>query len=102
MRPSLVGRKPLMIANSVVFPAPLGPIRAVMRPAAAVNDARSTASRPPKRFDTCSTRSRGSAMVALRRYGRGGPSRTKAPAQLVEDASDAARRERHDQDENPA
>ena len=33
MRPSLGGRKPVMMANSVVLPAPFGPISAVMRPA---------------------------------------------------------------------
>ena len=55
-----------MIANSVVLPAPFGPISAVMRPASAVNDALSTASRPPKRLETFSTRSRGSATAALR------------------------------------
>ena len=40
MRPSLGAMKPVMMANSVVLPAPFGPISAVMRPASAVNDAR--------------------------------------------------------------
>src|ERR1700682_5168278 len=102
MRPSLAGREPLMIENSVVLPAPFGPISAVMRPASAANDARSTASRPPKRFDTCSTRSRGSATVLLRRCRRGGSWRAKPSTQVVEDADDAARRERDDQDQNAA
>jgi len=30
-RPPLGGRKPVMIENSVVLPAPFGPISAVMR-----------------------------------------------------------------------
>src|SRR5689334_8832550 len=55
-----------MIENSVVLPAPFGPISAVMRPLSAVNDALSTASRPPKRLDTFSTWRTGSATVALR------------------------------------
>src|SRR5260370_40542860 len=96
MRPALARRKPLMIANSVVLPAPFGPISAVMRPACAVNDAWSTASNPPKRFDTPSTRSNGSAMPWLHWFGCGGP----APA--VEQSGDAARRESDDQDEHAA
>jgi hypothetical protein len=55
MRPAVGGRKPETTANSVVLPAPFGPISAVMRPVSAVNDALSTASNPPKRFDTFST-----------------------------------------------
>src|SRR5262245_629972 len=54
-----------MIENSVVLPAPLGPISAVMPPSAAARDARSTASRPPKRQLTRSTTSKGSAMPRL-------------------------------------
>src|SRR5262245_12203397 len=68
MRPALGGRKPETTANSVVLPAPFGPISAVMRPASAANDALSTASSPPKRFDTFSTRSSASAMTGLRRH----------------------------------
>src|SRR2546422_5370866 len=98
MLPSLGGRKPVMIENRVVLPAPFGPISAVMRPASAVNDARSTASKPPKRFDTCSTRSRGSPIAALQRCG--GPEGPKAMTQVGKDAGDAARRERNDQNEN--
>src|SRR5260370_17506145 len=91
-----------MIANNVVLPAPFGPMSAVMRPASAVNDARSTASRPPKRFDTCSTRSRGSAIAWLHRFRCSDSLGSKSPAQVVEDAGDAARRERNDQDEHAA
>ena len=54
-----------MIANSVVLPAPLGPISAVMRPAGAASEAASSASSPPKRFDTRSTASRGSDRQAI-------------------------------------
>src|SRR5712691_8675778 len=102
MRPSLGSRKPEMIENRVVLPAPFGPISAVMRPASAVNDARSTASSPPKRFDTRSTRRRGSAIAALRRCGCGGGRGPKATAQVGKDAGDAARRERNHRDEDAA
>jgi hypothetical protein len=46
--PVLTGRKPAMHANSVVLPAPLGPISATMRPSSTFSDASSTALRPPK------------------------------------------------------
>ena len=85
-----------MIANRVVLPAPFGPISAVMRPAAAANDALSTASRPPKRLETFSTRSRGSATAAL----RNALVLENRLAQIGEDAGDAARREGHDDDEH--
>src|ERR1700682_6301292 len=102
MRPSLAGREPLMIENSVVLPAPFGPISAVMRPASAANDARAAGSRPPKSLDTCSTRSRGSAIALLHRLRCSDSLGSTAPAQVVEDAGDAARRERHDQNQNAA
>ena len=82
-----------MIENRVVLPAPFGPISAVMRPASASNDAWSTASRPPKRLETFSTRSRASVTAALRRCGRP----DKPAAQVGEDAGDAARRKGNDQ-----
>src|SRR5690349_20269387 len=66
MRPWLGPRKPEMMENSVVLPAPFGPISAVMQPACAANEASFTASRPPKRRDTFSTWSRASPMAALR------------------------------------
>src|SRR5262249_31687402 len=69
MRPSLGARKPAIIANSVVLPAPFGPISAVMRPASAASETRLTASRPPKRFETFSTPSSGSAMAAPQQAG---------------------------------
>src|SRR6185312_6253245 len=52
-----------MMENSVVFPAPFGPISAVMRPGGAVSDAPSTAFRPPNQQLTRSTASIGSTML---------------------------------------
>src|SRR6516225_707821 len=94
MWPSTGRRNPEMIENSVVLPAPFGPISAVMRPASAVNDAPSTARRPPKRIDTLSTRSNASAMAALRR---------DAPHQCADrgqQTGDAAGRKGNDSDEH--
>src|SRR5215211_2812518 len=88
-----------MIENSVVLPAPFGPISAVMRPASAVSDASLTASTPPKRLRTCSTRSSGSAMRPPRnRRAQACP----AHPQVRQHADDAARGERHDQDQHAA
>ena len=63
-----------MIANSVVLPAPLGPISPVMRPTGAASEAASSASRPPKRLETRSTVSSASAMGAVSQ--RGPPTET--------------------------
>src|SRR5262249_52861500 len=87
-----------MMANSVVLPAPLGPIRAVMRPASPASDTPSTASRPPKRLETCAVRRSGSAMSAPR---CGGP-RREARAPLGEQAGDPARRKGYDQNQQGA
>src|SRR6187455_602588 len=95
MRPSLGAMKPVMMANSVVLPAPFGPISAVMRPASAVNDAALTASNPPKRRETFSTRS-SSAIAALHRLG------AKLRAQAFEQSRNAARRESHDEHQHSA
>ena len=54
-----------MIENNVVLPAPFGPINAVIWPAATRNDAPSTASKPPKRFETFSTLRSASAIAVL-------------------------------------
>ena len=82
-------RKPEMSANSVVLPAPLGPISAVMRPASAVNEASLTARRPPKRRETFSTRS--------------SSCRAPLPApHAANSAGDAARHEHHDQNQHAA
>src|SRR5215470_4287719 len=89
-----------MIENSVVLPAPFGPISAVMRRCSALNDARSSASNPPKRFDTCSTRSSGSTMAALQRGWRRRPGTYDPMAQIGQHAGDPARRHRDDQNED--
>src|SRR6187401_143649 len=93
MRPWLGGRKPVMIENNVVLPAPFGPISAVIWPASAVSDAWSTASRPPKRLETFSTRSRGSVTATPRCSGQ-------SAAQVGEDSGDAARREGNDNNQH--
>src|SRR5262245_41952745 len=91
------------MANSVVLPAPFGPISPVMRPAAAANDTWSSATRPPKRRETPSTRSKVSAMGAIRRRRGGrGSARPKGAAQVGDEANDPARCERHHQDEHAA
>src|SRR5438477_10911323 len=86
-----------MIANSVVLPAPFGPINAVMRPVSAPNEARSTASKPPNRFETASTRSSGSAIGGSR---CGGGRSARPVAQVADQAGDAAWRERNHQDQH--
>src|SRR6185503_17740040 len=98
MRPSLGGRKPEMIENKVVLPAPFGPISAVMRPGKAVNEALFTASRPPKRLETFSTWSRASATVRLRWL----PFSEEPAMQAGEDARDTLGREGDDQDQHAA
>jgi len=78
-RPPSGGTVPVAMPNSVVLPAPLGPISAVMRPRGAVSDTPLTASRPPKRRDTLCTASRDSAMAGLLRNGsRSGPAEALA------------------------
>src|SRR5512144_2201561 len=54
-----------MQLKTVVLPAPFGPIKAVMVPFATSKDRSSTATRPPKRMERCSTRSRGSFASAM-------------------------------------
>src|SRR5215470_5954342 len=88
-----------MIENSVVLPAPFGPMSAVMRPCSAANDARSSASNPPKRFDTCSTRNRGSTMAAPQRCRYSNPGCQDALAQIEQNAGNPARRHCNDQNE---
>src|SRR5215472_9964180 len=63
-----------MSANSVVLPAPFGPISPVMRPSGAVSDTPFTANKPPKRRDTRSTAKSGSVMPGLRKCGGTHPS----------------------------
>src|SRR5438132_12433147 len=99
MRPSLGGRNPLMMENSVVLPAPLGPISAVIRPASTASEALSTARRPPKRLNTRSTRSSGSAMGALQDRR---PQTRKTPTQIGQQARDPVRGKGYDQHEHAA
>src|SRR4051794_15707343 len=56
-RPALGASSPVITLKSVVLPAPLGPMRPVMRPAGALNDTLSTARLPPNRTTTPSTSS---------------------------------------------
>src|SRR5262245_64577825 len=100
MRPWSAGKLPAMIENSVVLPAPFGPMRAVIRAVSAEKDDRSSASKPPKRFETCSTRSRGSSIVALQRSRHGGLGGLKVTAKVAEHAGNAARRDCDDRNEN--
>src|SRR5712691_5817053 len=57
MRPSLGVRRPEIMLNVVVLPAPLGPIIAVMAPRSRVNETCETATSPPKRMVTRSVAS---------------------------------------------
>src|SRR3954470_22401030 len=61
-RPCVGSCKPVMTLNSVVLPAPFGPISPVMWPASAVKDTSVTALMPPKRTATSRT-SRTSSVV---------------------------------------
>src|SRR5580704_12365943 len=99
MRPLPGVRNPLIIANKVVLPAPFGPMSAVIRPVSTSSETLSTASNPPKRLLTPSTRSSGSTMGPLRLQGiRGG----ETLPHFAQQPSNAARRKSHDQDENAA
>src|SRR5947209_8544145 len=90
-----------MQLNTVVLPAPFGPISAVMSPRAAEKERSSTATSPPKRIERCSTRSTGAGRPAVI---RGLPSRESQGwcGALVERgrlacADEAARLPDHDQ-----
>src|SRR5262252_9912301 len=88
-----------MTENSVVFPAPLGPISAVMRPASTASDTSSRAIKPPKPLDTRSTRSNGSAMGAPRRR----RSQTHhVQTQIAQEPGNSVGREGHDHDQHAA
>src|SRR4029453_14540554 len=94
---------PEMIEKSVVLPAPLGPISAVMRPSGAARDAPLTASRPPKRQVTRSTTSKGSAMSRPLGGGRGRHVMARQqPACMREPADQSTRCEPDDQHEHRA
>src|SRR5262245_14836765 len=91
------------MANRVVLPAPLGPIRAVMRPASAASETLSTASRPPNLRLTPSRRTTGSAMSRLRLWPlRGGLGPPRQAAKTAQQPRDAVGREGDDQDEDGA
>src|SRR6516165_3263802 len=78
---------------------PLGPIRALIRPVSTASETLSTARRPPKRLNARSTRSRGSAMDALRcRW----PQARKADAQGGQEARNSMRGKGYDQHEHAA
>src|SRR3984957_6950410 len=99
MRPRPGVRNPLIIANKVVLPAPFGPIRAVMHPDWTLSETLSTASNPPKRLLTPSTRSSGSAMGLLRPQGfHGGETLPR----LEQQPGNAARGESHNENEDAA
>src|ERR1019366_6345340 len=93
--PSLGRWKPEMMANSVVLPAPLGPINPVMQPASTVSEAAFTASKPPKRQDTRSTDNRGSTMRVL---ALGRP--RYAPKDCLDQTDQPTRREGNDEYEH--
>src|SRR5262245_33601774 len=86
-----------MMENSVVLPAPLGPISAVIRPASTASETLSTARRPPKRLNTRSTRS--SAMGALQERA---PQTRKTRTQIGQQAHDPVRGKGHDQNQHAA
>src|SRR3954447_7392012 len=60
-RPLVGGCSPLMTLNSVVLPAPFGPMRPVIEPGSADSDASLTAVMPPKRTVTPVTSSKAMA-----------------------------------------
>src|SRR5207244_6135922 len=57
--PDVGGSSPVTTLNSVVLPAPFGPINPVTRPSSAESEASSSAMLPPKRTLTPRTSSRG-------------------------------------------
>ena len=52
-----------MTLNAVVLPAPFGPISPTISPASAVKETASSATMPPKRFETLSTSRRGKSAI---------------------------------------
>src|SRR5207245_10644077 len=59
-----------MQLNSVVLPAPLGPMRPTISPASMASETSRFAARPPKRLVEASTRSRGAMRYAVAGRGR--------------------------------
>src|SRR6476619_4628960 len=99
MRPLSGGRNPLMMENSVVLPAPFGPMSAAIRPASTESETSSRARSPPKRLLTCSTQSNGSATGTLRR--QCAPAR-QVSAHVGEQAGNTVARKSHDENERAA
>src|SRR5262245_66300065 len=64
--PALALMKPAMHANTVVLPAPLGPINATISLLPTSSDTRSTAARPPKDFARARTSSTARFLAASR------------------------------------
>src|SRR5690625_3701490 len=54
MRPLVGLMKPAIMLKTVVFPAPFGPMRPVIRPSSSEKEQLLTACRPPKDLDSCS------------------------------------------------
>ena len=95
--------KPEMIENSVVLPAPFGPISAVMRPACASERCPVDGEQAAEALAIPARRaSSGSTMAAAHRCGRRAPAAIETAPQVDKNAGDAARRERDDQDEDAA
>src|SRR6185312_11946339 len=89
--PPLGARSPESRLISVVLPAPLGPISAWTPPPCTSSETSLTAARPPKRFDSRSIRSTGSATA-----------RSHPPphhAELVAQAADALGQQQHREDD---
>src|ERR1700750_2251511 len=91
-----------MAANSVVLPAPFGPISAVTRPASALNDASVSAASPPKRFDKPSTLRSASAMRVLRRRDLAAGQPLHHVAQVLQQTRNAAPRKGNHQNQYAA
>jgi len=87
MRPALGGSWPVIRLNSVVFPAPLGPMMARRSSAATLSETSFTAARAPKwRLSRSMASSAGGRIMRGARSGRAG-------------ADDPAGREEHEEDE---
>src|SRR4029079_9478461 len=89
-----------MIEKSVVFPAPLGPMSAVICPACAVSEAALTASKPPNLQVMPFTASNGSAMARLPSGHCRRPTPRQQLAHMREPADQAARHDPDDQHEH--
>src|SRR6476620_11492380 len=91
-----------MIEKSVVFPAPLGPMSAVICPACAVSEAALTASKPPNLQVMPFTASNGSAMARLPSGNCLRPTPRQQLAHIRKPADQAARHDPDNQHEHRA